>query len=348
MAAKKLSVEQMVEAVTALDQFNSIVEAAEYLEIPRTTLSSRLMAAKANGITSSKSAVPYSVSPLPENDIPVEDIVDSLTTRFKKRKDHIESKKWRQIKMRSSAPIGLLWMGDPHVDDNYCDWETLRHHVDIIQSNSNIFACGLGDYQNNWVGRLSRLYAEQDTSHETAWKLVEWLIKSINPLILIGGNHDMWSGSGDPLKWMAEAHTVHEDWEAKIEIKFPNGQSCFIHAAHDMPGHSQWNPLHAQQKMAMFKSNAHLYIAGHRHNWALANIELVEQGMTTWLARARGYKYWDTYALVKGFDNQRFGHAILQVIDPSATRPTGFTQCFVDVDAGAEYLRYLTQKYESE
>ncbi|WP_292312091.1 NAD+ synthase [Marivivens sp.] len=50
--------------------------------------------------------------------------------------------------------------------------------------------------------------------------------------------------------------------------------------------------------------------------------------------------------VAKGFDNQRFGHAILQVIDPNASNPTGFTQCFVDVDTGADYLRYLTQKYQ--
>jgi len=346
MPSPKLSTKLMIEAVNAFEQFNSIQKAAEYLQLPRTTFQARLRTAQANNIEPDLNLISYEVEELPDDDIPVDEIVDSLTSRFKKRREHIEAKRWRGIRMKTNAPIGLLWMGDPHVDDNYCDWETLRHHVDIIQSNSNIYACGLGDYQNNWVGRLSRLYADQDTSHETAWKLVEWLIQSINPLILISGNHDMWTGAGDPLKWMARSRTIHEDWEARIEMKFPNGKSCFIHAAHDMPGHSQWNPLHAQQKMAMFKSNAHLYIAGHRHNWALANVELVEQGMTTWLARARGYKYWDTYALVKGFDNQRFGHAILQVIDPNASNPTGFTQCFVDVDTGADYLNYLTQKYQ--
>ena len=339
--------QQAIDALLAVEQYGTITKASKALGIPRTTLSNRIQVAEREQITLETKEDTYVLDELPEDDIPVDEIINTLTNRFKKRKTYVESKEWRAIKMKSNAPIGLLWLGDPHVDDNYCDWETLRRHVDIIQKNKNIYGCGLGDYQNNWVGRLGRLYGEQDTSHETAWKLVEWLINSINPLILIGGNHDMWSGSGDPLKWMTKPHTVREDWEAKIEVKFPNGKSCFIHAAHDMKGHSQWNPLHAQQKMAMFKNNAHLYIAGHRHNWALANIELVEQKMTTWLARARGYKYWDTYALVKGFDNQNFGQAILQVINPQALQPTGFCQCFVDVETGAEYLNFLEQKFQA-
>ena len=128
--------------------------------------------------------------------------------------------------MNTDEPIGLLWLGDPHIDDNHCDWDALREHLDIINNYDGVYGCSLGDQQNNWVGRLGRLYGEQDTSHKTAWKLVEWLIQEMNPMILIGGNHDMWSGAGDPLKWIAESHTVFENWEARIALKFPNNVSA--------------------------------------------------------------------------------------------------------------------------
>jgi len=169
---------------------------------------------------------------------------------------------------------------------------------------------------------------------------VEWLIQEMNPLVLIGGNHDMWSGAGDPLKWMCGLNTVREDWEARISINFPNGRKCRIHAAHDMPGHSQWNSLHAQNKMARFKGHAELYISGHRHNWGLAHIEDVERKKTAWLARARGYKFHDTYAFVKGFEQQNFGQAILQVIDPHNPSPVSWVQCFADPQEGADYLKF--------
>ena len=82
-------------------------------------------------------------------------------------------------------------------------------------------------------------------------------------------------------------------------------------------------------------------ISGHRHNWGLAQIEDVEKKSTSWLARCRGYKFHDTYAMVKGFDQQNFGQAIFQLIDPQADSPTSRVQCFVDPQAGADYLDYL-------
>lgn len=327
------------ELLDAVKEHGGLNKAADALNIPRTTFKQRLYIIRAE-----RKQETFTIPELPTDDLPAEMIVEQLTNRFMKRKEAKDARKWIPIDMRNSMPIGLLWLGDPHIDDNYCDWPNLRKHIDIIQTNEGIYGCSLGDHQNNWIGRLARLYDHQDTSHKTAWRLVEWLIDNINPLILIGGNHDMWSGAGDPLKWMTGAHSINEDWEARVEVRFPNGRVCRIHAAHDMPGHSQWNPLHAQNKMARFKSNAHLYISGHRHNWALGHIELVEQEMTTWLARARGYKFRDDFALTKGFEQQNFGQAILQVIDPHASDPTGFVHCFADVEQGAEFLDWKRQR----
>ena len=337
---------QLHEVVAAMKTHGSQVKAAKAMGMSRSTFRSRLSRALNEGMFDEGMAETetYTRQLLPQSDEPIETIVDQLTSRYETRKQYVDAKKWQRIKMKSNEPIGLLWFGDPHLDDNFCDWTVLRRHVELVQQNEGVYGCGLGDYQNNWVGRLSRLYAEQDTSHDTAWRLVEWFVKNINPLILIGGNHDMWSGSGDPLKWMTEPHAINEDWAAHVNIQFPNGEECKIHAAHDMPGHSQWNPLHGQKKMAMFKSNSHLYIAGHKHNWELAQMEQVDQGHVSWLARARGYKASDTYALVRGYDEQQFGHAILQVINPQADTPEGFTHCFVDIETGVDFLNFLRAK----
>lgn len=326
----------------AYELYGTIDKAAEALGMPRSTFYYQLSKPKSEE---------YSLEHLPEDDIPVDDIVNHLQSRFQKRKTHKEATKWRKIKMKSNKPIGLLWMGDPHIDDNYCDWDSLRQHIEIIASYDGIYGCSVGDYQNNWVGRLGRLYGKQDTSHETAWKLVQWLIESINPMILIAGNHDMWSGAGDPLKWIASPHTIMQDWEARVSLEFPNGRECKIHAAHDFSGHSQWNALHGNTKVAKFKQHAELYICGHRHNWALSQIENVERETTSWLARCRGYKFHDDYAFVKGFEQQNFGQAILQVIDPTNPSPVSWVQCFADPENGADYLKWrqsLQQQADSQ
>jgi hypothetical protein len=287
----------------------------------------------------------YQLPPAVDDDIDIDSVVDLMTRRFEKRKEYQESKRWQKIKMKSNSPIALFWMGDPHVDDDGCDWVSLRNHIDLINSDDHCYGCSLGDLSNNWVGRLSRLYANQETSQKTAWRLVEWLIKQMNPLILISGNHDMWSGSGDPIKWMKQPHTFMEDWEARIEIEFPNKRSCRIYAAHDMAGHSMWNPLHAQTKQARFNGSAELYISGHRHNWALAHQELVDQEKTVWMARARGYKMYDSFAKVKGFDQQRYGQSIVQVIDPNNPSEISFNMCFADPEEAVSYLKYRKSLY---
>ena len=320
-----------LQAIQLVDKHGSLTEASKATGIPRSTLFDRYHKA-----TEKNYSLPNEI----ENDLSADDLVNILHKRFKKRKEHKESKKWIHITMKNNDPIMLLWMGDPHIDDNFCDWDTLRDHLALIQENENVYGCSLGDLSNNWVGRLARLYAEQDNSESTSWKLVEWLIEKMDPLILIGGNHDMWSGSGDPIRWMKKGHTIHEDWEARISLDFPNGKSCRIHVAHDMPGHSQWNALHAQTKMMKFKSNAHLYISGHKHNWALACNEQVEQENVAWLARARGFKYHDNFAMVKGFDQQKFGQSIAQVIDPNNSSSLSWNQCFVDPQEAVDYLNF--------
>mgnify|MGYP003311162269 CR=1 FL=1 len=252
--------------------------------------------------------------------------VDHLTNRFEKYRNRKKKTKWHHIKIKSDEPIAIVWMGDPHIDDNGCDWTTLRRDIDIINSHENIKGASLGDMSNNWVGRLARLYGDQDTSESTAWKLVEWFIKETDFLLLIGGNHDLWSGAGDPINYMKSPHTIYDPWESRISLDFPNGKQCKIYTAHDMPGHSMWNPLHAQMKKANFQGDAHLYIAGHRHTWALAQHELYD-GKIHWLARARGYKFFDKYARDKGLDEQSHGQAIMQVIDPNAEEHN-MVQCF--------------------
>ena len=241
--------------------------------------------------------------------------------------------------------MGLAWLGDPHVDDDGCDWPTLRRHVKCIQETEGFHGCSIGDVSNNWVGRLAALYAKQSATAKEAWKLVEWLIKEIDPLILIAGNHDMWSGAGDPVNWMKKPHTVYEDWSARIQLCFPNGTNTRLIAAHDMAGHSMWNQLHGPMKQAKFLQNADFYIAGHKHTWALSQIELPEADRTPWLARARGYKFFDDYAVKLSLEEQRYGHSIAMIIDPNEDSPVRRVTCFADLEEGADYLTYKRKKY---
>ena len=358
MAANRMTEKQKAQALEYVAKHNNnITEAAKDMGIARGTLAYRLRMAgwertdamiegadESNSYTTADGEITIPV--LPDENLSPEELVERMTTSFNRKKENHESRRWIPIKVNSNMPIGLAWLGDPHVDDDGCDWPTLRRHVKLIQETEGFHGCSIGDVSNNWVGRLAALYANQSATAQEAWKLVEWLIKEIDPLILIAGNHDMWSGAGDPVNWMKKPHTVYEDWSARIELRFRNGSSTRLIAAHDMAGHSMWNQLHGPTKMARFQQNADFYIAGHKHTWALSQIELPEANRTPWLARARGYKFFDDYAVKLSLEEQRYGHSIAMIIDPNEDDPVRRVTCFADLEEGADYLTYKRGKYK--
>ena len=281
----------------------------------------------------------------PKDDITAEEIIEHQMKTVAQKLDHADSQKWFKVKVNETKPIGVAFIGDPHVDNAGCNWVLLKKHIEVLQR-EGIYSVGIGDYTDNWVGRLTRLYAKNNMSRERAIKVCKWFIgdSGINWMVLIRGNHDMWSpGFDDPLMWMESGAAPKMDWAAQFKITFPNGRECKVDARHNFKGHSMWNTLHGMQKAAHMKDSAHLYVAGHTHNWALHQEESASKQFTYWLVRARGYKYIDEYANILGHDEQKDGATILAVIDPDKYG-SSFVQCFVDLETGADYLQWLRRK----
>ncbi|MFP3443133.1 hypothetical protein R0K18_35895, partial [Pantoea sp. SIMBA_133] len=76
-----------------------------------------------------------------------------------------------EIKVNETKPYAILAFGDPHLDDDGCAIPILRKHLDIA-SREGVYSINIGDTHNNWVGRLERLYAHQETSKNTGKRLV--------------------------------------------------------------------------------------------------------------------------------------------------------------------------------
>lgn len=347
MAYPKLSEEKLREALAAVEEHPSAMAAARALGISRATLTHRVDQARAR---LGKSEASLELPEFPDDDISPREIIDTMKRRYEKRHEAHSAKQWFPIKVNIDGPIGILWFGDPHVDDDGCNWPLLDRHVEIARQ-EGIFGANIGDTTNNWSGRLARLFANQETSQGTARKLARWFLceSGVDWLIWILGNHDAWGDGSEILRLMG-ATTLHtqklpmEDWAARFRLVFPNGREARINAAHNFPGHSMWNTLHGPQRAAHTKEQAHLYIAGHTHNWALHQEESASREFVYWLARARGYKFLDQYAENLGHAAQQEGAAILSVFDPEATSMTGFLTCFADPEEGASYLAWKRKK----
>lgn len=319
----------------------SIAKAAAALGMGTTTLRHFI---KRHGAAPQTEAVQFPV--FPDDDIPTSELAKIQSIRFTKRLEHRQSKKWMPIKINMRGPIGVSTIGDPHVDDDGCNWPLLEQHGEIHRKTEGLFALNIGDTTNNWLDRYARLWAQQETSQKTARKLAEYLLKDMgfNWLVWLMGNHDMWNEGAEILRRMNGTMVPMEDHQAQFKLVFPNGRECRIWAAHNFPGHSQWNSLHGPQKAAHTKDWAHIYTNGHTHNWAMHQEESASRDFVYWLIRARGYKYIDEYADRLGHAPQNEGAAIMSVIDPDATSESGFVQCFADIAAGADYLKYLRRK----
>lgn len=290
-------------------------------------------------------AGPLEYPVFPDARIPTDVLLQRLSADFERRNAHEQARKWFTIKVKVPGPIGIAWMGDPHLSDNGCNIPLFLRHVDVIRDTEGMFAANIGDTENNWAGKLAHLYSQQDTSRATERQLTEWLFSEagLRWIVLLLGNHDVWNGNGDALSRIARGGAPMSDWQAKFKLAFPNGREARIWAAHDFPGHSQWNPLHGPQKAAKFTGSADLYVCGHKHNWSLFNNEDEHRGDVYWLARARGYKHIDSYADKLGFASQAHGSSIVSIFDPDASGP-GFLTCFADVEEAAEYLTWKRQR----
>lgn len=283
----------------------------------------------------------------PDDDIPVEEIIDQRKKEFKKKYERREFLKWYPIKIKKNEPIGITFIGDPHLDNDGTDWNALERDISILNTTDNLFAVGIGDFTDNWTGRLERLYANSNTAKSRGLKLMEWFIleSGIRWMSLIAGNHDQWSGPESALKFICKENGIHLlDSINRFELQFPNGKICKVDARHDFKGHSMWNSLHALQKAAHMKEPANIYVAGHRHNWACHTEESASREFIYHLIRVRGYKHIDEYAVEIGHDEQKYGSSITVIIDPSVNEShPNFVTTFVDTQRAADYLNFLRQ-----
>ena len=344
MPALKLDESLLQEAIDAVERCEGNQSAAAAsLGISRNTLRYRLQEGL-RALGNELAAVP-AAEPLPPDDIEMPEIIDIMKRRFALRHEHVAAKRWRRFNVPTDGPYALMLFGDPHIDDDGCNWSLLTDHCELAARTKHLYAVSVGDVTNNWVGRLSRLYAEQETSVSTARKLIKWLLaeSGVPWWLWIHGNHDAWADGIPIIEGMNSNHIVMEDWQAKVTLVSPNGHEQRMWVAHNFPGTSQWNKLHGAQKAAQMKDWAHLYVAGHHHNWALHQEEHDHRNFVYWLARVRGFKFHDSYADHLGFGEQAYGASMIAVIDPNADKLNAMT-CFADPHEGADFLAFKRRK----
>lgn len=288
--------------------------------------------------------------PLPDEDIDIDDLVQHRIKQFQQKRRAHESRKCINVKVKIDGPIGILWFGDPHLDDDGTDLEAIAAHTELVNKTQGLFAANVGDTTNNWTGRLARLYAQQGTTAKQAWMLAEWFVRRCPWLVMIGGNHDLWSGAGDPLNWIARGQTqIHAASEARFALNFPGGARFIVNSRHDFSGHSMWNPAHGTMKSAQLGPRDNLHIAGHKHTSGYGVTKCPASGRVSHALQVGSYKLMDRYAQERGFRDQMLGPCALTVINPALPEnDADMCKVFWNPYEGAEYLTMKRGESRSE
>lgn len=321
------------EAEQLIRTHGSIQAASRATGIPRQTLANRVH----------KRAAEVEYPDLGSKEPSAEELVEAAKADFTRNRAYDQARMWFTIKVKTDQPIAVAFVGDPHVDSPGCDWVTLDRDLRLIASTDGMYGVNAGDLTDNWVGRLSRLYADSNTSKSRAAILAEKVLTGYGVLWLahILGNHDLWSAEQCMLiKRMAGIEVPVLDWQARFQIQFTNKRVCRVWVAHSFPGSSIWNLLHGNQRAALMRDEAHLYISAHKHDTALAQGEDASTGRIYWLGMARGYKAIDSYAAKLGYDSKKSGASIVAVIDPSQPEGPRFAHLFSDIEEAADFLTW--------
>ena len=289
---------------------------------------------------------PFDQDTLPDELPTADELLQRRRKEFARKKDAHDARSLVPIKIHCDGPIGIALMGDPHVDDPGTDIALLERHVEIINKTEGLFAGNIGDFSNNWVGRLARLYGQQSTSAAEAWVLVEWLVRAVDWCFLIGGNHDCWSGAGDPIQWMARsARVTYEAHGMRLGLTLPNGRVVRLNARHDFSGRSQWNAAHGPAKAVQMGWRDHVLVCGHTHVSGHNVLRDPATGLISHAIRVGSYKTFDRYAEEKGLPNATFMVAPVVVIRPEfADDDNRLLTIFYDPETGADFLRFLRKR----
>lgn len=331
-----------ITAAEAVIKYGSKAAAARALGLSRSGLQHRCRAEAAKPQKKAP-ATGLGFPTFPRSDLPTPEIIRRLAKEAGIKAERRNAEKWFNVSVPGNLPIGILWFGDPHLGAD-TNWQRLESDVAICATSPGMYGANLGDSSNNWVGRLARLYDQADVSRPTERKLIKWFLAEagITWLVWLMGNHDEWEHGADLIRAMdVHGKVPMLDWEARFKLTFKGGKSVRVHAAHDFPGHSIYNPTHANARAVRFLgSGADLYICGHRHTFGFQQFETPETGGCPVMIRAAGYKVGDSHSRRMGFPEATQGASVLTIIDPSAG-PAGRVLAFADIKQGARVLSAL-------
>lgn len=352
-----LSDDQLRDVYEAVRDAGTATGASETLQIPARTVLYRLeRAIKKLKLPDPRSefvqARSFTVDPIPQKVRPLDQLLEHRRQEAKRSIEYEDFIKLIPIKVKTDGPYGIMVFGDPHIDNPGCDFPMLEKHLKLAADRKEyVLAGNIGDLQDNWIGRLERLYADTTVNAKEIWALVEWMMRKagVQWTWLVKGNHDLWSGRNDPLDWIVRGGGVGVSQSHGLRLKFisPSGSSTTMHARHDFSGNSLYNPMHALKKETLHGFRDHIIVAGHRHIGADARDVNGDQ-MPFVMIRVSGYKVSDGFRHQLGLHAKPLHPSVMIMVNPDEpeTSPNRVWTA-PSPEVGADMLDFLRNRFNA-
>ena len=283
-------------------------------------------------------------------EVPIDTLIGWRKEKFQRTIDAKNNKSLIQLNIKMRGPIGIAHFGDPHVDDDGTDLAQILHYTDIINNTEGMFAGNLGDIQNNWIGSLARLYSAQSTTAKESWRLTEYFVSKVQWLYLVAGNHDVWSGDGDPLEFMMrDRRGIFERHGARMNLNFPNGKNVRINARHTFKGNSMWNTAHGVSKAIQMGWRDHILTSGHTHVSGYQVLKDPASGLISHGLQVASFKIIDDYADRLGLDDKNIFNCPVTIIDPQyGDDDNRLITTIFNPEVAAGYLTFIRERWKNE
>lgn len=288
--------------------------------------------------------------PTDEAERPIAELVADRLKQTSRRLRNDALRELVEIELDVSGPYAIAMIGDPHMDNPGCNLELLLAHTELIAKTDGMFAVCVGDLQDNWVGRLARLWADQGIAARDSQRLVDWWLQQFaGKLIAIcAGNHDCWAHTQSglsPLAWIeSRLGTVLESHGVRMRLSAKDGAPITINMRHDFPGRSQYNAAHGPNKSLLFGCRDDVAVAGHTHEYGHGVRLDPETRKPMHAVRLGSYKHSDEYARTLGLLDNNVTECAVLMVDPSETDPRHRTWIETNPFRAAKLLRLMRRK----
>ena len=138
---------------------------------------------------------------------------------------------------------------------------------------------------------------------------------------------------------------MYERYGARMELRFPNGNTVRINARHTFKGNSIWNTAHGVSRAAQTGWRDHVLTCGHTHVSGYQVLKDPSSGLISHAIQVASFKNMDKFAEKMGLDDKNIFNAPVTIIDPQyGDDDRRLITTIFDPHEAADYLTWKRSK----